>query len=300
LFTPAIHPAGAIFSIPLFALLLLDSELSELSSRRIAGAVLSLLLGVTLLLSLHHPSLARFVWVSAAMTIPIIVVVGVVVLLCDRASTKEASMLMLLLAVVATCSLIQFPYFVPMYFCYVAPLAILAFAGLSARQSSYQPTSLLVPVAVFYLLFGLVVIMPNQIYNRALSFEPVPQKAFTLPRAGGIVGAKSTVELTEQAVSVVLAHSGGAPIYAGPDSPEFYFLTGLRNSTPNLVELLGGADGDPAHIFTSIERAGVKAVVLNHTPGNDSGPLAPELVTKLRNRFPESVTIGPLEVRWQK
>jgi len=299
-FSPAIHPVGAIFSIPVFVILLLDADLKGLISRRVAGALFCLLLGVTLLVSLRHPGLARWVWVSAATTIPLIVVVGVIILWRGRTGPEESSRLMLLLAVVAMCSLIQFPYFVPMYFCYVAPLAMLAFAGLSVRPRPYHSMSLLLPLAVFYLVFGILVIMPNQIYNKALSFEPEPQEAFTLPRAGGIRGAKATVEMTEQAVSMVLAHSGGAAIYAGPDSPEFYFLTGLRNPTPNLVEFLGGADGEPSHLFTAIEKAGVKAVVLNHIPGNDSGPLPAELVAKFKDRFPESVTIGPLEVRWRQ
>ena len=39
---------------------------------------------------------------------------------------------MILLSVCATCSLVQFPFAGPIYFCYIAPLALLTVAALLA------------------------------------------------------------------------------------------------------------------------------------------------------------------------
>jgi hypothetical protein len=157
----------------------------------------------------------------------------------------------------------------------------------------------LLPVPVFYLAFIVLLIMPSQIYARGLSLTPVAQKAFTLPRAAGLHGEAGLVDLYQRAVAEVAKHKGNMPIYAVPDSAEFYFLAASRNPTPILWEFLAGPDREPNRILDGVDEAGVRVVIISHRSGNDSGPPAPELLAGLRRRFPQSAAVGFFEIRWK-
>ncbi len=166
---------------------------------------------------------------------------------------------MLLLAVTALCSVVQFPFSVPMYFCYVAPLLILSCAALGDPGSIRGHVPLTVPVAIFYLLFAALILLPNQIYRRGMSLQTTSVKAFTLPRAAGMKGDAVQVETYEQIVAEIARHAGTSPIWAGPDCAEFYFLAGRTNPTPVLWEALSGTDRDPHRILNWIEQRGSKS-----------------------------------------
>ncbi len=299
-FYPAIHPVAAICCVPLVALLLLSSRSRSAVSGRIALGVVS---GVAVALSflcVQYPGFARWVWVSAAASIPVIVIAGAIRLWQGTLRREMALRLMLMLAVTALCSVTQFPFSVPMYFCYVAPLLILSCAALSDTDSIRAGVPLTVPVGIFYLLFAAFVLLPNQIYRRGMSLQNTPVKAFALPRATGMKGDAVQVETYQQVVAEIERHAGAAPIWAGPDCAEFYFLAGRTNPTPVLWEALSGTDRDPRRILNWVERAGVQVVVINHTEPTPSGPMPALLENELRRRFPRSRTVDVFEVRWME
>jgi len=148
------------------------------------------------------------------------------------------------------------------------------------------------------LLFAALILLPNQIYRRGMSLHTTPAKAFTLLRASGMSGDAAQVDTYQQVVAEIARHAGTAPIWAGPDCAEFYFLAGRKNPTPVLWEVLSGADRDPRRILNWVERAGVQVVVINHTEPTPSGPLPALLEIELRRRFPRSRTVDVFEVRW--
>jgi hypothetical protein len=119
-----------------------------------------------------------------------------------------------------------------------------------------------------------------------------------LQRAAGMRGDAVQVETYEQVVAEIVRHAGTAPIWAGPDCAEFYFLAGRTNPTPVLWEALSGADRDPRRILGWVERAGVQVVVINHTQPTPSGAMPALLENELRRRFPYSRAVGVFEVRW--
>jgi hypothetical protein len=297
-FYPAIHPVAAICCVPLVVLLLLSSGSRSALSGRIAVVLLSGVAIALLFLCVRYPGVARWVWVSAAASVPVIAIAGAIKLWQGTLRGEAASRLMLLLAVTALCSVVQFPFSVPMYFCYVAPLLILACAALSDTDKVRPAVPLTVPVAVFYLLFAALVLLPNQIYRRGMSLQTTRVKAFTLPRAAGMRGEAVQVETYEQIVAEIARHAGTSPIWTGPDCAEFYFLAARTNPTPVLWEALSGADRDPRRILNWIESAGVHVVVINHTEPTPSGPMPALLENELRRRFPHSRTVNGFEVRW--
>jgi len=297
-FYPSIHPVAASCCVPLVVLLLLSARSWPAFNGRIAFVLLSGVAITLLFLCGRYAGSARWVWVSAAASIPVIVIAGAIRLWQGTLRREAAMRLMLMLAVTALCSVIQFPFAVPMYFCYVAPLLILTCAALSDTDSIPATVPLTLPVAIFYLLFAALLLLPNQIYRRGMSLHATPAKAFTLQRAAGMKGDAVQVETYQQVVAEIARHAGTAPIWAGPDCAEFYFLAGRRNPTPVLWEALSGADRDPGRILNWIESAGVRLVVINHTEPTPSGPMPALLENELRRRFPYSRMVDVFEVRW--
>ena len=297
-FYPSIHPVAAICCMPLVVLLLLSSRSLPTFNGRVALGLLSGIAVAALFFCLRYPDFARWVWVSAAASIPVIVIAGAIKLWAGNLRREPASRLMLLLAVTSLCSVIQFPFSVPMYFCYVAPLLILTCAALAHTDAIPARLPLTVPVGLFYLLFAALILLPNQIYRRGMSLQTTPAKAFTLPRGAGMKGDAILVETYEQVAAEIARHAGTSAIWAGPDCAELYFLSGRRNPTPVLWEALSGADRDPRRILNWVESAGVRAVVINHTEPTPSGPMPALLENELRRRFPYSRTVAAFEVRW--
>ncbi len=138
--------------------------------------------------ALTHPEFARWVWVSAATAIPITTAIGVSLLLSGtkKGQGKKRSQLMLLIAVAGLCSLVQFPLSAPIYFCCVVPLGILSYLGLANMVSEGRRMVLLLPVAVFYLAFVMLLILPNKIYSHGLSFAAT-QTGVSAPHSSQLV-----------------------------------------------------------------------------------------------------------------
>jgi hypothetical protein len=292
----------ALLCVPLLLVLLVNAESRHPSTRKVTTVILSMVLGLLLLAVPGRPFVSGLVWFSIAESLPILVVIGVIVVGRKRLPGNSLTQrLMLLLCVVATLSLLQFPYANRVYFCFVVPVLILVLLALAEETTAYRHWhSPLLPVLAFYLLFGVFAI--RDLY--LIHFGNWPKTAFTLPVAAGFLGDKDTVELYERAVPEVLRHAGNAPIYAGPDSPEFYFLTGHRNPTPIYLDFLAGIDAQPQRILNAIDTSGVRTVVINHGGSywgryNPSGPPSPELLNGLRERFPQATVIGYFEIRWK-
>jgi len=306
----AIAPASIFFILfcaPLLLVLLLNAECKHLRTRKIVTAVLFALLALLLIAALGRPLVSSLEWFSVAESLPALVVICVVVLwrknLADR---QPAQRLALLAFVVAMLGMEQFPFSAPVYFCFVAPVLFVMLAALAEQtKAPSHSMSPLLPVLVFFLLFGITAVLPSQLYLSSFA-RPPTEIAFTMPRASGLVADKKIVDIYEQTVAEILRHAGSAPIYAGPDSPGLYFLTGHRNPTRIAWEFLSGADADPERILKAIDTSGVQAVAINHGGAqwgpaayNPSGPPSPELLDGLRKRFPQSTVIGFYEIRWK-
>lgn len=104
-------------------------------------------------------------------------------------------------------------------------------------------------------------------------------------------------------VRIVQAHSRpGDAIWAAPDSPEVYFLTGRRNPSRTVYDFFDRDFKDPearrARILDLLQREKIKVVVIN---GNltFSGPMEAGLRREIERLFPEAAVFFYFEVRWR-
>ena len=132
-----------------------------LARRRIASpwalGLLALALAAVFVVTGPNGSTYRSVWYGVQNLLPLLAVAGVAVLWRERPADAEQPLLrprlMALLCIMALCNLVQFPYFVANYFCYVAPLVLLTVVALSAhlRIATRAVPAMLI---AFYLAFA--------------------------------------------------------------------------------------------------------------------------------------------------
>jgi hypothetical protein len=214
----------------------------------------------------------------------------------------------LVLAMFGMVSLVEVPFAAPIYFFYAAPLLALlalALAGRPAQAGSGTPA--IGPRSVWVggtavLLLGFTVLRLDPGFVRYLGLQPTRHdqtQTLEIPRGGGLrVDAQARREI-EEVVGLVDALAGGPYIFAGPDAPELYVLTGTRNPTPILFEFL---DPDPAtrdrRVLDALDAHQVNLVVINRRPFF-SGPVSDALVAGLQERYPVAREVGRFLVVWR-
>jgi len=204
----------------------------------------------------------------------------------------------LVLSVTAACNLIQFPFSAPIYFCYVAPLAVLSATALISHLRQ-PPKWAVVGALCFCVLYVVFDVTPGFIHDMGWLYSPDRQVGrLTLPRAGGLRVYPRDVRTYEVLNEFLKGHVRGQYIYATPDCPEVYFLNGFLD--PTLA--LSHPDYDPSrrteNILGAIRERDVNLIVLNGDP-EFSGPVPIDLRTALEREFPNRAAADQFEVRWK-
>ncbi len=210
----------------------------------------------------------------------------------DNVSESER-VLFVLAAATALFALFQYPFAAPVYFCYVAPLAmLLAFAYLSVGGAARMRLPVLGSVA----LFAVLSVNPGYVDQMGRSRRVVALNTeLGLPNASLRVGAEDAV-VYRRVTSLVASHAASDTIYAAPDCPELYYLTGRRNPTPaNFDAFWPLTTAQVVQLWTTRD---IHLVVLNHKPPFSHSPSA-ELIQEARRTFPHSENVGQFEVRWR-
>lgn len=288
---PAIFLAGS---------LALSARLSG-SARWILNASVAALLLCGLILAPFYYDSYIAVWSGAYWVVPVVVVFGGVLLARSRrhaGSPVASARIFLLLCVAGLCSLVQFPFSSPIYFCYAAPLAILALAALMQAFPRISRTMLVVLYSAF-LIFMLFEVTPGFIYSMGFIYQRDIQTAgLNMPRAGGLRVDPSSAAVYNKVVSLIREHAGAGEIYAGPDCPEIYFLSGHRNVTPDIYDFLDPRADAPPRILRILANPEIRVVVVNSVPPL-SAPLAESLREEIARSFPSSELIGHFEIYWR-
>ena len=97
-------------------------------------------------------------------------------------------------------------------------------------------------IAGYYLVFAVFLFTPGFIYDMGWRYSADRQTArLGLSRAGKLRVSPESAEEYERVVPLILQHSAGRGILAGPDCPEVYFLAGRPNPTRMLFDFFEDA-----------------------------------------------------------
>lgn len=313
LVVPARRLSQAVYSLPpprsLLAIVPLAAALLVPGTKRVGGrAVLTLVtvaaLSAVLILA-HRDSVYQWIWHSTRPLVALVAVGSCAVIAprlirngvhADRSRDHED--LFLLCSMAVTISLVQYPYAFAIYFCYVAPFVVLALLYLvqqRPRQSRWLPGVFL----AFYLAFAVIWLNTGYIRHIGIRHTRIPQTEPLADRGGGIaVDRDSWAVYTHLVGEVQRRTPPGSWIYAGPDCPEIYFLTGTRNPTRSLYAFLSAPIDDPQRFVDMLNGHNVRVVVLNQEP-EFSQLLSAQLRSALDSRFPNKVRLAWFQVQWR-
>lgn len=287
---------AAVCTIPTALFLLRQRTDQTVRTNRQVTAAICLLLATLLVFSVgyfwHHA-----IWLSARMLVPFVVAGGAWWLLRPMAGTenesKQRATLFLLLASTTLLSLLQFPFAANIYFCYFAPLLILAAVGVR-QMIPLRSESVAVVVLVFYLAFPIVSL--NQGFLAFHSEQVAHSRSpFTLERSSLHVSPQHR-ETYEQIIALIDANtSPNSTIYAAPDCPEIYFLSGRSNPTRTMYDFFDDPAGRNDRIAEMLDKQNVQCCVVNMQP-LFSSKMDKTLQREIQRRFPRLHSVGPFVV----
>lgn len=218
-----------------------------------------------------------------------------------KRSSLQRQRLMIVGGGLAMFALVQFPFAAPIYFCFVTPLLALA---VLAVISELKLPSFAVPAALAatFIAFAATRVNPGFVYAIGIFFRPyAPLAPLTMPRAGGLRVPPGVSQEYGLLVEAVRRHDErtDAYIYAGPEAPEVYFLSGLRNPTRTLYGFLDYSSVHTASVLGTLREKDVRVIALNAKP-EFSSPVSGDLRVALEREYPRAEGVGRFEVRWRE
>jgi len=252
---------------------------------------------VLLLVCVRRAEVARAVFLSTWMLTSLVVLAGAVLLGYgeSRGSDKcgmHHARVMLLLGLAGMCSLVQFPFPAPIYFCYTAPLTILALAALvcGGELMAFNPG--IASVAIFYTLFAVLVVAPVRVYDYWMAFRPLPPvERLDLPRSGGV--SIPSAPQYKEFIRFLQQKSRNEKLVATPQCPDVYFLSGLENITTSDNGL------SDEQILSVMQRDDLDVIVLNIHSVFKEQPVSSTVIERASQVFPYSAQFGKYVVMWR-
>lgn len=296
-FYQAPHIAMILTTAPI-AFLVFAFLKSKKNGRIVCASLLAGYLGFVLLFGGRWPIAYALGWFTLA-TGPQVLVAAVAGALwssrsAESSDTVAGQKVMLVASVAAICSVIQFPFSAPVYFLFVAPLVLLLAAAFF--KSARVPAYLVGILAGFYLLFA---VLPGTRFTLVLPYatqEPLTKLKIS---RGGILVPASDERVYTEVVRLIQAHANGEYIYAAPDCPELYFLTGLKSPTRHYFEYAEDVGGHVGKTLRMLTANRINVVAINRQP-LFAKELAPDLRAALEQRYPYFVDLAKFQVRWKE
>jgi hypothetical protein len=267
------------------------------------GAPPALLIPFVLLLAHQARGFYQLVWSTIWVLAPFVVTLGVGMLAhrsrLDRLKSVQRQRLFLILSVTACCSLIQFPYSAPVYFCYVAPLVLWSATAVVSLMD--PPPRLAISLMMcFCFLYAVFELTPGFVGNLGVEYAPDMQTVrLSLPRVGGLLVSPGMAREYEELGALIREHARGEYILAASNCPEVYFLSGLRSPNHNFLVFSDDSKQVPEGVLTTLQAHHINLVVLNHVDYMFVQVASNDLRTRLEQEFPNHTQIGLYEVRWK-
>jgi len=291
------RPVSAVeigWVLPLVAVLAAAMFWDQFQGKAV-GLALALGAMVIAVRSAYSFEIATRIWYSVAVLTPVTVLLGAILVWVRRktgASTKlQRQQVVLLISLAATCSLVQYPFPAPIYLSYMVPLTLLALVAIVATGKAQRGIYPLASMVGLYLVFGVVTLVPLNIYEIASMVGPM----YTMhgPRTGGLKIQEAA--FFDQLAVFLREHSPNGLMYAGNDCPELYFLSGLKNVTKD-----DGGSATTEEVLKAVQSNDLKLVVINEAPFFPVGRMNQEVRAEVMQRFPHSAQIGIFHVFWRE
>ena len=287
-----VSPEHIVALLPLVAFLAAGMYWKQFQGR-VVGAAVALLAVVVVVRATRFELVYSGVWTSVAMLTPVVGAAGVASILAlrsrDGVSKLQRERLVLLVALAATCTLVQYPFPVPIYLCYALPLTVLALVAIVTTVRKQRGTYVLASLVGLYLTFAVVSMIPRHIaeYSHAFGRRDV----LRVPRGGLQIEDEPFFE----ALTIFLQqHAPNGLMYAGNDCPELYFLTGLKNVTRD------DYGAPPEEALRALQSNDIKVVVIFESPYFPSAQTSPEVRAEVVKRFPHTTSFEIFQVFWRQ
>lgn len=219
-----------------------------------------------------------------------------------RVLTADLRSPLALRALVLSCiaialGLLEYPFAAPVYVLYSVPMVLVALTFL-VRASGRVALPVQGVVLAFLLAFGSVRILPGTVDSLGRLYLPSSETArLDLPRGGLRVTVNDSARFSTL-IPFVQEVAAGRTIWAGPDAPEVYFLSGLPNQTRTLFDFLDADDVRATPLVERLEQIDADVAVIKLEPGF-SPSISPATVSTLRQRYPELRMLNGYAVLWR-
>ena len=270
--------------------------------RQIVTITMLVLYAGLIALALHRELFHFLIWNTVAWTIPILTLIALPRLWRAIGATKDFDrqkdeMLFMLLSAAVVCSLIQFPYSIPTYFCYVAPIAFLAVLAF-LRTMQNLPRTLLISTVLFYAAFAVFLFTPGFLDSVGLQNSVDRESAhFAQPIAQGLRVAPEYVSRYNTLVWVIHQLAPAGQIIAGPECPEVYVLSGFLNPTRTAFDFFDPVGSYDELIGRLLRDESFHVVVVNNRAPGTPGTYAKALRRQaLAHGFTKQVSVDNFEV----
>ena len=237
--------------------------------------------------------------VLAAWGLPVLAAAGASWLLIARgkgSAQRATDAAVVITAIACATLLVEFPFASPSYLFYTIPLSMVALAAV-VGAAGRTPAPVQLVVVVFLLLFGLVRVNPGTLESFGFRFVETDETVrMKLPRSSLRVRAGDAVRY-EALIGMVQVLAKDRTLWAGPDAPEVYFLSGVPNHTRTLFDFLDATAGT-VPLIERVRAIGATLVVLNLRP-DFSGAPDQATVDALRADFPNVRKVPGFLVFWR-
>ncbi len=268
--------------------------------RMVATVIAAVWFGAVLVLSERHIIFYISGWFTAWGLLFVVAIEGARQLRApgpveNPPEARAAGIALALIAVVM--GLLEYPFAAPIYTLYALPLAMVAAAAL-VRSGGRVAVALQLVVTLFVLAFGGLRILPGAVGSLGALYLPSrEQSTLALPRGGLRVSASDSARYIT-VIALVREKAAGRPIWAGPDSPEIYFLSGIQNRTRTLFDFLDRTASGAIPPATRLDSLGVSLVVLKLQPDFSPPPDVPA-VQDLERFYPHRRLLDGFLVMWR-
>jgi hypothetical protein len=237
----------------------------------------------------------RQVWSFAVLLAPASVVAACVFAIRRDDGRAGRAALLACASAFSLHALNQFPYSAPNYFGYVAPLAVIVIAALSAELNLSRR---LVYVAASLLLFGGWFHRIGSVGTVGLG--PVwwdAAHAIDSPHGGLLVTVRDSAEYS-RLVELTRLHGGADSLVAGPEMPALYALAGTNRLVAQPYLVVPDALADSATMAATLDLTATRAVAIQRAP-IFLPRISAEADAWLARRFPFVERVGDVDFRWR-